>query len=116
MSNDTQPSATESRSQHTPCKWRAVPTTTLGAGTARMDIVSDGAVFSPSFVAGDILPEDAEYIVRAVNAHEELIDSLQRLLRAYESDYERMPMQSVKTSWETNSQDIAQACSIFSRS
>jgi len=81
-----------------------------------MDIVSDGAVFSPSFVAGDILPEDAEYIVRAVNAHEELIDSLQRLLRAYESDYERMPMQSVKTSWETNSQAIAQACSIFSRS
>lgn len=38
-----------------------------------MDIVSDGAIFSPSFVAGDILPGDAEYIVHAVNCHEDLL-------------------------------------------
>lgn len=61
----------------TPGPWRTVPTTAKGAGSARLDIVSDGAAYSPSFVAGDILPEDAALIVRAVNSHEDLLAALE---------------------------------------
>lgn len=48
-------------------KWRAVPSTLHSSNPAsvRMDIVDDGAEFSPAFVAGDIMPEDARLIVAA---------------------------------------------------
>ena len=62
---------------HTPLTWRTDPTTAKGAGSARLDIVSDGAFYSPSFVAGDILPEDAELIVRAVNNYADLLAALE---------------------------------------
>lgn len=44
--------------------WAVVPST-AGGGTARCDIVSHGGPFSPSFVAGDMLPGDAAFIVAA---------------------------------------------------
>lgn len=50
--------------KHTPGPWRSV-NSTAGGGTMRRDVVSDGAEFSPSFVAGDILPEDAQLIAAA---------------------------------------------------
>lgn len=52
---------------HTPTPWRVVPTTARGADkkTVRVDIVSEGAPFSPSFVAGDILPDDAALMIAA---------------------------------------------------
>ena len=64
-------------SKHTPVPWRAVPTSVKGSGTSLMDVVSDGAEFSPSHVASEILPEDAEFIVRACNAHDELLEALE---------------------------------------
>jgi hypothetical protein len=45
-----------------PPPWRVVPTTVTGAGSARVDIVSDGAALAPSLVASDILPDDARLI------------------------------------------------------
>jgi hypothetical protein len=57
--------------------WRIVPTTAKGAGTARVDIVTDNAEFSPAYVAGDIMPADAAFICRAVNAHDALVDALE---------------------------------------
>ena len=42
--------------------WEDVPTSSKGAGTARRDIVSNGTDFSPAFIAGDILPQDAKAI------------------------------------------------------
>jgi hypothetical protein len=51
---------------HTPGPWRTVPTTVnTHAGTKRLDVVSDGSEFSPSYVACDILPEDARLIAVA---------------------------------------------------
>lgn len=38
-----------------------------------------------------------------------LRDALRRLLRAFESDAERVPDQDVRTAWETNSAAVAQA-------
>jgi hypothetical protein len=57
------PSAAE-KPAHTPGPWRSVPST-AGGGVARLDVVSDGAEFSPAFVAGDILPDDARLIAAA---------------------------------------------------
>jgi hypothetical protein len=51
--------------QHTPAPWRAVQATGKNSGTLRRDIVSDGTPFSPSFVAGDVLENDAELIANA---------------------------------------------------
>ena len=79
MKTTTQPAT------HTPGPWRTVPTTAKGAGSARLDIVSDGAAYSPSFVAGDILPEDAELIARAVNNYADLLAALEAVTAlAYE--------------------------------
>lgn len=50
--------------KHTPGPWRTVPST-AGGGTVRLDVVSDGAEFSPSYVGGDMLPEDARLIAVA---------------------------------------------------
>lgn len=51
-----------------PMPWRIVPSTAHrpGSGSIRVDIVSDGPPFNPAFVAGDIMPGDAEVIVQAV--------------------------------------------------
>lgn len=75
------------KAQHTPGPWRAVPTTVKGAGSARQDIVSDGAPFAPSFVAGDILPQDAQLIAATPDllaALVETADQLEDLIEAVE--------------------------------
>ncbi len=47
--------------------WRSVPTTLHGIGTLtiRRDVVSDGAPYSPAFIAGDITPSDAALFAAA---------------------------------------------------
>lgn len=50
-----------------------------------------------------------DFIVAAVNSHAALVSALTRLLRAFEADKEQVPSMDVLTSWETNSQAIAQA-------
>lgn len=54
-------------SPHTPGPWLAIPTTAHGRNpdTKRMDIVSTSGEWNPSFVAGDILPNDARLIASA---------------------------------------------------
>lgn len=71
--------------KHTPGPWNTAPSTT-GGGTARLDVVSDGTEFSPSFVAGDILPEDA----RLIAAAPDLLAALQSFLAEFQ-DFERWP-------------------------
>lgn len=63
----------------TPGPWRAVPTTAPGhhPDTLRQDVVSDGTEFAPSFVAGDMKPEDAA----AVAVLPELYEALAMLVR-----------------------------------
>lgn len=53
--------------QHTPGPWLAVKSQFHRGNPAslRLDIQSHGAVFSPAFVAGDILPGDAKLITAA---------------------------------------------------
>lgn len=60
-------------------KWRAIPSTlhTSNPASVRMDIVDDGAEFSPAFVAGDIMPEDA----RLMASSPRLLASLENLER-----------------------------------
>jgi len=70
---------------HTPLTWRTVLTTAKGAGSARLDIVSDGAAYSPFFIAGDILPEDAELIARAVNNYADLLAALENAKKQFDS-------------------------------
>jgi hypothetical protein len=59
---------------HTPGPWATVPTTAKGAhsDTKRLDVVSHGAEFSPSFVAGDVSPSDARLIAAAPDLLEAL--------------------------------------------
>lgn len=63
----------------TPGPWRAVPTTAPGhhPDTLRQDVVSDGTEFAPSFVAGDMKPEDAA----AVAVLPELYEALNGMYR-----------------------------------
>lgn len=64
---------------HTPGPFRAVPSTAHkpGSGSLRMDIVSDGTEFAPSFVAGDIMPNDARLFVAAPD----LLETLKYLIQ-----------------------------------
>ncbi len=61
-----------------PPPWRVVPSTTKGM-EHRFEIVSEGAEFSPSFVAENLLKEDAERIVAAVNERDGLLALLKGL-------------------------------------
>lgn len=58
--------------KYTPGPWRVAPCTLEGAGTLRRDIVSDGAEFSPAYVGGDILEDDARLIAAAPDMLEAL--------------------------------------------
>lgn len=49
---------------HTPGPWNTVRST-AGGGSARLDVVSNGTEFQPSFVAGDMMPDDARLIAAA---------------------------------------------------
>ena len=52
---------------HTPGPWLATPTTgnPHNPNSLRMDIVTTTGEWTPAFVAGDILPEDARLIASA---------------------------------------------------
>jgi hypothetical protein len=52
---------------HTPGPWLAIPTTAISRNpdSLRMDIVTTTGEWTPAFVAGDILPEDARLIASA---------------------------------------------------
>jgi hypothetical protein len=67
-----------------PLPWHTTPSTLHPAGTTstRCDIVTNAAEFSPAFIAGDILPEDAELICTAVNCHTALLEAAQAWERA----------------------------------
>ena len=62
--------------KHTPGPWRVVPCTLEGAGALRRDIISDGAEFSPAYVGGDILEDDA----RLIAAAPDILEALRELL------------------------------------
>lgn len=61
--------------------WRVVAATAAGAGTERRDVVSDGTVFHPSYVAGDILEADARLIAAAPEILAALEAALKPLIR-----------------------------------
>ncbi len=65
-----------SETQHTPGPWQTVPTTAKNAGSIRMDVVSPVTTFAPSYVAGDILPEDARLIAAAPDLLEALAECI----------------------------------------
>jgi len=71
------------KSPPTPGPWRVVPST-AGGGTLRRDVVSDGAEFSPAFVAGDILLPDAELIAMVPDLIETLKVAIFRVRLARE--------------------------------
>jgi hypothetical protein len=52
---------------HTPGPWLAIPTTAISRkpDSLRMDIVTKTGEWTPAFIAGDILPEDARLIASA---------------------------------------------------
>lgn len=66
---------------HTPGPWETVKSSLhTDTQNLRQDIVSHGAVFSPAFVAGDILPADARLIAAAPDLLEALESALGLLL------------------------------------
>ncbi len=69
---------------HTPGPWIAIPTTAISRNpdSLRMDIVTTTGIsrnkWTPAFIAGDILPEDARLIASApdlLSALEKLVDA-----------------------------------------
>ena len=69
---------------HTPGPWLAIPTTAISRNpeTLRMDIVTTTGEWTPAFVAGDILPEDAHLIASAPD----LLSALERLAHPMADD------------------------------
>ena len=74
---------------HTPGPWIATPTTgnPNNPETLRMDIVTTTGEWTPAFIAGDILPEDA----RLIAAAPDLLSALEAMTKAnverVQSDY-----------------------------
>lgn len=70
-------------SKHTPGPWVCMPTTAKHSTkqSVRLDVLSEGVEFSPSFVAGDILPEDA----RLIAAAPDLLDALKALSAQFDA-------------------------------
>jgi hypothetical protein len=64
---------------HTPSPWLTRKPESSRPESARLDIVTDAGEFSPSFVAGDALPQDA----RLIAAAPELFDALQAIVDAF---------------------------------
>ena len=61
--------------KHTPGPWAIAASSNPDNGTGWRDIVSTGTVFSPSYV-GEALDDDAAFIVRACNSHDDLLAAL----------------------------------------
>ena len=70
--------------KHTPGPWAVAASSNPDNGTGWRDIVSTGTVFSPSYV-GEALDVDAAFIVRACNAHDELVAALEWALTSLET-------------------------------
>jgi hypothetical protein len=69
---------------HTPGPWLAIPTTAISRNpnSLRMDIVTTTGEWTPAFIAGDILPEDARLIASAPD----LLSALERLAHPMADD------------------------------
>jgi len=69
---------------HTPAPWHAIPTTAISRNpdSLRMDIVTKTGEWTPAFIAGDILPEDARLIASAPD----LLSALERLVHPMADD------------------------------
>ena len=69
---------------HTPGPWLAIPTTAISrnANTLRMDVVTTSGEWTPAFVCGDMLPEDARLIASAPD----LLSALERLTHPMADD------------------------------
>lgn len=63
---------------HTPGPWAVCLSSNPKNGTAWRDIVSTVGQFSPCYV-GEALELDATFIVRACNAHEEMLEALRQV-------------------------------------
>lgn len=73
-------------SKHTPTPWRRYAANKVVAGDA--DFVADTAFRDrdePAVVSVEISNANAAFIVRACNAHDELVSVLGRMLRAHDS-------------------------------
>jgi len=69
---------------HTPGPWLAIPTTAISRNpdSLRVDIVTTTGEWTPSFIAGDILPEDARLIASAPD----LLSAIERLVHPMADD------------------------------
>lgn len=79
----------------TPGPWRVVPSTAhVGGISIRCDIVTDALPFAPSFVAGDIMPEDARAMAELpaiLAALRDCVESLEAAMEDPEADRDAMP-------------------------
>ena len=79
---------------HTPGPWIESPTTgnPHNPNSLRMDIVTTTGEWTPAFIAGDILPEDARLIASApelLSALESLVADFERIIgRPIEAEHE----------------------------
>jgi len=73
---------------HTPGPWIESPTTgnPHNPNSLRMDIVTTTGEWTPAFIAGDILPEDARLIASAP----ELLEIIRALLPHASNEWERL--------------------------
>ena len=72
------------KTTHTPGPWIATPTTgnPSNPDTLRMDVVTTSGEWTPAFVCGDMLPEDARLIASAPD----LLSALERLTHPMADD------------------------------
>lgn len=69
--------------KHTPTPYAVAPSSNPKNGKAWRDIVATTTEFSPAYV-GEALEHDAEFIVRACNAHDALVEALQAVVVLYD--------------------------------
>ena len=95
--------------KHTPTPYKQLGHRATGIGSACGKIIGFVSSNNPEDLA------NLSFIVQACNSHDDLVAALQRLMRAFEADYEQMPDIDIRTSWQTNSQAIEQARAALKR-
>ena len=102
---------TETKPQHTPTPYHLGgighpdgdnPTTSIWVPTPP-------GFQSGTWIAKDVQLADAEFIVRACNAHDALLAACERLLAAMKADAEIAPQMPAIIAYETNGVAIAEA-------